>query len=342
MITAILGAMGFAISFALNRLLFGLGTRLVVNNDPLQRSPRDNPVPTHGGLAILTTVVIGLFVVVIFSKDFAIFMYTMIAGAALTGAVSFWDDLRPLPLLPRFAVHILAAALLLLAGLNLDSLSIPGFPEVSLGLLGPPVTLLFTVWFINLYNFMDGLDGLAGGLGVIGFTFLAAVGWIGGHQSIVWCSVIIAGANLGFLVHNFPPARIFMGDAGSIPMGLLAAAISLWGVRAGAFELWVPLLIFSPFIVDATITLLRRVLYRERFWEPHCSHYYQRLVLLGWSHRKTVLAEYALMLGVGVSALVLHAAGDGRIVLTGLAGWGAVYFVLAMVIRHSESVKTGD
>ncbi|MCZ6532607.1 MAG: hypothetical protein O7A08_06550, partial [SAR324 cluster bacterium] len=226
--------------------------------------------------------------------------------------------------------------------LHLDNLIIPGLPEIPLGLLGLPVTLLFTVWFINLYNFMDGLDGLAGGLGVIGFTFLAAAGWIGGHQSIVWCSVIIAGANLGFLVHNFPPARIFMGDAGSIPMGLLAAAISLWGVRDGAFGLWVPLLIFSPFIVDATITLIRRVLYFERFWEPHHSHYYQRVVLLGWSHRKTVLAEYALMLGVGVSALVLHYAGDGPIVLAGLAGWGLVYFILVIVIRHFESGKTGE
>jgi len=104
-------------------------------------------------------------------------------------------------------------------------------------------------------------------------------------------------------VFNFPPARIFMGDAGSVTIGFLAAALSLVGWRDGDWPLWFPAAVFAPFIADSTLTLLKRMAAREPFWKAHNKHYYQRLVRMGWSHRTTAIAEYALMLASGSTAL---------------------------------------
>jgi UDP-N-acetylmuramyl pentapeptide phosphotransferase/UDP-N-acetylglucosamine-1-phosphate transferase len=178
---------------------------------------------------------------------------------------------------------------------------------------------------LNLYNFMDGMDGIAGGMAVFGFGTFAVFGLLAGATLFSVLNLIIAAAALGFLVFNFPPARIFMGDVGSSTLGLLAAALSLWGVRDGIFPFWIALLVFSPFIVDATVTLLRRLWRRERIWHAHKTHYYQRLVQAGWGHRKTVLLEYAIMLGCGISALWSMRATD-EIQMAILIAWILFYF----------------
>ena len=133
----------------------------------------------------------------------------------------------------------------------------------------------------NLYNFMDGMDGLAGGMGVFGFGFLGLAGWLHGDTGFAVQSWVIAAAALGFLRFNFPPAQIFMGDAGSTVFGFLAAVFILQAQRRGLLPVWCGILIFSPFVVDATVTLIRRVLRGDAIWIAHRSHYSQRLVTLG-------------------------------------------------------------
>jgi UDP-N-acetylmuramyl pentapeptide phosphotransferase/UDP-N-acetylglucosamine-1-phosphate transferase len=113
----------------------------------------------------------------------------------------------------------------------------------------------------------------------------------------------IGGAALGFLYFNSHPAKVFMGDAGSIPLGFLAAAMGLWGWRLGHWPLWFPALVFSPFIADATVTLCKRALRREKVWQAHREHYYQRLVQIGWGHRNVAMFSYVLMFAAGISAL---------------------------------------
>ena len=168
---------------------------------------------------------------------------------------------------------------------------------------GVIVTLISVVWILNLYNFMDGMDGFAGGMSMFGFSAYAVLGWWGGNEIFALLSMVVAAAAGGFLLVNFPPARIFMGDTGSSLLGFFAASFALWADRQGLFPLWVAVLIFSPFIVDATVTLIRRALKGERVWQAHKSHYYQRLVQLGWGHKKTVLWEYTLMAISGASAI---------------------------------------
>jgi phospho-N-acetylmuramoyl-pentapeptide-transferase len=206
-------------------------------------------------------------------------------------AVSFLDDRGHVPIGLRFLAHGIAAV----AFVALELAGIAFWWQ-----LGAVIAVL---WFTNLYNFMDGSDGLAGGMALFGFAAYALGAWSAGDLILAATAASIAAAAAAFLAFNFPPARVFMGDAGSIPLGFLAAALGLFGWREQHWPLWFPLLVFSPFVVDASVTLLKRVLRGEPFWRAHRTHYYQRLVQLGWGHRDTALAEYALMAGCGAAAL---------------------------------------
>jgi len=254
------------------------------------------------------------------TRDMPVPLPWVMAAAASVAVVSLLDDLYELSAWMRLPIHMLAAILILLGGIALPW----GWPGWIISLLG-------IVWMLNLYNFMDGMDGFAGGMTVAGFAFLGVVGWWGGAQTYaLYCWTVAAGA-LGFLMFNFPPARIFMGDVGSATLGLLVAGFSLCVVHDGLFPLWFPLLVFSPFVVDATVTLIRRMLHKEKVWQAHRTHYYQRLVQAGWGHKKTVLAEYALMLGTGLSAIVMLSHPGWRV--ASLIVWSIIYILSAIAVN---------
>ena len=181
----------------------------------------------------------------------------------------------------------------------------------------------------------NGMDGLAGGMTVIGFGCLALLGWLGEHHSIFSISFLTTASAAGFLIWNFPPAKIFMGDVGSTSLGFLAGGLSVLGVYDELFDIWVPIMIFSPFIVDSTVTLFRRLFRREKVWKAHRKHYYQRLVLAGWGHRKTVLVEYVLMAAFAVIALFYQRFGES-FQITLLVGTTALYIFLAYFVGRVE------
>lgn len=203
-------------------------------------------------------------------------------AAFVLAAVSLLDDVSGLPVTLRFLSHFGVAAVCLLA----------------LGLTGWILVLgtLAAVWITNLYNFMDGSDGLAGGMAAIGFGALALAAGLGDALGLAAFCAAIAAAAVAFLRFNFPPARVFMGDTGSIPLGFMAATLGIVGAMQHVWPWLFPLLVFSPFIADASVTLIRRALRGEKVWQAHRSHYYQRVVLLGATHRQLALAAYALML----------------------------------------------
>ncbi len=278
------------------------GTRLGRLDHPNARSLHSAPVPRTGGLGVLGGILIALLVAGAMGAV-PIELGWIIAALALVAGISFVDDLGHLSPLVRMVAHVLAAIVLILGGLSSEIIDLPGMIIGLPFVVGAGLTLLFIVWMINLYNFMDGLDGLAGGMAIIGFSALAILGWLGGAPIYASAALCVAAAAAGFLAVNFPPARIFLGDSGASGLGLLAAAFSLWGAQSGLFPLWTAGLIFSPFIVDATWTLLTRLARRERFWEAHRSHHYQRLVLVGWSHRKTLLYGSLVMVAVAACAV---------------------------------------
>lgn len=188
------------------------------------------------------------------------------------------------------------------------------------------MTLLIT-WMTNLYNFMDGSDGLAGGMGLIGFASYAIAAYIMGEMHLAVMNAALSSACLAFLFFNFNPAKIFMGDSGSIPLGFLAGSIGAYGYFYALWPLWFPVLIFSPFIIDATVTLFKRQLAGEKIWQAHRSHYYQHLVQLGWGHRNTALAEYMLMISLAASAILLLKE-SSLIIFCGLLFWAMAYLIM--------------
>ncbi|ATX81435.1 UDP-N-acetylmuramyl pentapeptide phosphotransferase/UDP-N-acetylglucosamine-1-phosphate transferase [Mariprofundus ferrinatatus] len=298
---------------------------LMILDYPNERSLHTNAVPRCGGIAILLGVTAG-WGVVLGQYGMPEGFIWVSAAAFIVAMVSLLDDLFELPVRIRLMVHLAAAAMILAGGFVLPW-----------GWVGLIASFLAIVWMLNLYNFMDGMDGFAGGMASIGFGFLGLVGWLSGVEVYALLCWTVSVSALGFLLFNFPPARIFMGDTGSTTLGLLAAALSLWGIKLQLFPIWLPIMVFSPFIVDATVTLGRRIINRERIWEAHCSHYYQRLVRLGWGHKRTVLFEYGLMLAAGSTALLAHGIGHPAVSVINLFVWTGVYVGVGFFVSQLES-----
>lgn len=331
-------ALVFLAANGLTRLLCSPASRLYHLDHPNERSLHAEPLPRTGGLAIFGSVLLGISVTVALGEAVAFQangILWILGMALLVGAVSFWDDRAGLSPGLRLGVQALAAAGVVWGGgLAVSAVPVPVLGTLPLGWLAAPVTILFLLWVSNLYNFMDGMDGFAGGMTVLGYGVLGLLAWRGDHH-LMGLAILIGTAAGGFLLYNLPPARIFMGDVGSVPLGFIAAALAVLGARDGLFDIWVPLLVFSPFIMDATVTLVRRLLRGEKVWRAHREHYYQRLVLAGWGHRRTVLVEYALMLACGVTAVAYGRVGE-PVRLAILLGWIGVYLVLAWGVRRVE------
>ncbi len=300
---------------------------------PTARSLHSHPIPRAGGLAFLTSLVV--FVSVAVGLGWLVpGNFVWLGGSMLVVALlSLWDDVRGLPALVRLLVHLAVAGVLVRQGFAIDSLHLPGVVIRVPTWVGLGFSFLFLTWMINLYNFMDGMDGLAASMAVVGFGTLGFLGAEAGDSVYALLCFLVAASVGGFLPWNLPSASIFMGDVGSASLGLLAGGLSLWGDRRGLFPLWVALLIFSPFLVDASLTLLRRAWHREPVWQSHRTHCYQRLVVSGWSQRRTLAWALVLMSACATSACWLAFASLFTQCL-GLAAWGLLYLALVLKARR--------
>lgn len=262
-------------------------TRLVklAIDQPNARSLHTTPVPRTGGIGLLLGTAAGW---ILTAPAFPLLLW---CAVVLVIAISLLDDLRGLSAAVRLAAHLLAATLAAVGLLGNESLILTAGAVFAIA------------WMCNLYNFMDGSDGLAGGMTFFGFTAYAAAAWLAGSMHFALINIAISAAAVGFLIHNFHPARIFLGDAGSVTIGFFAATFGLIGWVQHDWTWWFPFMVFSPFVIDASITLLRRLIAGARVWEAHRDHYYQRLVQLGFGHRNTALMEYAMMGGCAIAGL---------------------------------------
>ena len=265
------------------------GNKWAAIDRPNSRSMHSVPTPRGGGLAVLAPLLL------MYAISLGRFMDgNIVIGLLLVAIVSYIDDRRPLSSRLRLVVHAIAAcALVLPQGHSL---------YIGIGLC------LLTVWCINLYNFMDGIDGLAASMGVIGFLAMYFVNVHNGQAQLASINSIVAFSCLGFLRFNFPPAKIFLGDVGSASLGYLMAVViagSFDMQATGQFYFWISLLIFGTFILDATFTLLRRIFSGEKFWQAHRGHFYQWLALrlgakyafliyITWMLINTIVAWYLI------------------------------------------------
>lgn len=274
-------------STAILRVLLATGLAWRLATDiPNDRSLHTLPTPRVGGWGIVPVCLVVLLAC-------APRLWLIAVGAAALAAISQIDDRRGLPARVRFSAHLAAVVALIAV-----------YPAAAPWWLLAGVGFMM-VWLTNLYNFMDGADGLAGGMALFGFGAYAIAALSGANpsQDLAVASAAVAGAALGFLLLNFHPARLFLGDAGSIPLGFLAGALGYWGWRTAVWPIWFPALVFAPFIADASVTLLRRMLRGEQFWQAHREHYYQRMVRSGIGHGRTALYWYLIMLAGIIVAL---------------------------------------
>ena len=276
-------ALAFVAAFLLIRILLSRFARFALDK-PNERSMHENPVPRTGGIAVLAGAAIAL-------ASGAEQLWLPALLGLMLAIVSFADDLWSLPAPARLAAHLLAAGLLVWHVLS------PMHP-VEMAVL-----IVALAWLTNLYNFMDGSDGLAGGMATIGFGAYALAAYMAEHLALASLSAGLSAAAAAFLLHNHHPARIFLGDVGSIPLGFLAGALGVLGWRDDLWPLWFPVLVFAPFIGDATVTLIKRSLRGERVWQAHRQHYYQRMVLMGLGHRRTAWIGYLAMVLCALAAL---------------------------------------
>jgi len=301
---------------------------------PNDRSSHTVPVPVGGGIGILATWLLGMAGVAVAGVFPAPgFPAALAAGAAVLAGLGFVDDRRGLPPLPRLAVQsLVAAACLKAAGLPVVAFELPGSAPVAAGMLGWAVSWLFVVGFTNMFNFMDGINGLAGFQVLLGAGALAVWAALAGDVPLAVTATLLAGATVGFLRANFPRARVFMGDVGSLPLGFLLAMGVLRAHagpdRAGATPLWLPLLFLWPFLSDATYTLLNRAVHGRNPFRPHRSHIYQRLLVAGLSHARVTLIYAAATAACIAAAFVCRA----RPALGGIVFWGICGLTLLLIL----------
>ena len=265
---------------------------LYIADAPNERSLHHVPTPRAGGIAMLTAILTAWLLLWLLDHNPLPWLMLPVSLLVVLGVLDDWKNLRART---RFVFHLLAALAVVYFGFGLARIDLGGIVLTPPGWVLFVLSLGFILWMLNLYNFMDGMDGFAGGMTFFGFLTYAVLGLIKGAEAFALMSLTVSGAAAGFLWFNFPPARLFMGDSGSVPLGYTMAVFALWADRDGLFPLWISVVIFSPFVVDATVTLLKRVFQGHKIWHPHRSHYYQQLVRRGWSHRKTVVFEYFLM-----------------------------------------------
>ena len=254
---------------------------------PNVRSSHTTPTPRGGGIVIAGVCLAGYFLVEYLSGSRVSWGY--IVGSLLIVGISWLDDLRSISALARLLCHTAAALLIIADAGPIRLFEVPLVSGVvTFGVIAPILTTVWIVWLVNAYNFMDGIDGIAGSQALIagiGWTFAA---FFADAIGVYYFGLIIAAASLGFLLHNWQPAKIFMGDTGSAFLGFTFAALPIIAaaekpVYSARFAL-ISVIFVWFFLFDSVFTLISRILKGRQVWIPHREHLYQRLIQAGKSH----------------------------------------------------------
>jgi len=292
----------FAVVVLLTPAVGGMARLLGVVDRPDSRRLNKHPIPRLGGLAIF----LGILVPSLAFLDLDGEMRGIVLGAAVACVVGAIDDFRGLEPLPKLGGQVAAAAIPCAFGVWVDHFTFPflGVADVP-EWVGVPLTIVWIVAVMNMVNFLDGLDGLASGVcAIAGLTFATLALSLGKIDAAV-LSAAIAGACVGFLRHNFFPARIFMGDSGALVLGFTLATVSVAGLlkTASTVVLFLPLLVLAVPIIDTSFVVAKRIKYRQPFWSPDRSHLHHRFMSIGFTQRRAALTMWAWTASLGAAAL---------------------------------------
>lgn len=335
------------LAFVSSLVILSIGiTRLMISRFrilaiPNERSSHDTPLPTSGGIAIVVTFYIGVVIISIVAKTTMInrlYFYGFSLSAILIAGISFYDDFKNRLYTFKLLTQLIAVAIVLAAGIVIDKLYIPFVGEVYLNWLRYPLSFMWILGLTNVFNFMDGLDGLACGVGLAASLFFCAITFMQGSLFVYIIMYTIIAGTLGFLIYNFPPARIFMGDVGAAFLGFTFAVLAIVAARydhSHTSFFVMPLLLFN-FIYDTAFTFFRRFLNGEKVTEPHRTHLYQLFQRLGYSHGAVSCFHYGLCFLQGLAAVWMVNIPDGRRVLL------FVPFLVIQVVYSCIILRSGE
>lgn len=322
-------AVSALISAVVTRICIVHALRRGLLDHPNERSSHTQPVPRVGGIGITLG-----FLVPSAMLAQGYHWWAMLAGMAGIAGVGLLDDFRSLTASRKYVLQLAIVGLLMWSGMVVRDVSVPIVGTISLGWLAAPLTLIWLTGFPNFFNFIDGTNGMAGGTAVIYGGFFAAIAYIDGSSYLAVAGLLLAGTSLGFLFYNFPRANTFMGDAGSLFLGLGAATQVVLGKNVLAM-----LVLCSVVIYDCTTTILIRLKRGENIFAAHRSHHYQRLVRAGWGHTRVAWLYFAMHCIAGALAL-LSLRGRASVQVLALSADLTMLVGLTMVVRAAESSKS--
>lgn len=307
-----------------------LAIQIGATDQPDHRKVHLVAMPRLGGLAIALGVMAGFLYLMPNDKHFL----SIMAGALIILAIGVLDDRIMLSAKFKFLGQLAAALIPVIGGLNIDHVTIPFGGEWHLGYFGYVLTVLWIIGITNAINLMDGLDGLAGGISVIGLSTILAVAVINQQYFVVAMAIVLIGSTLGFLVFNFHPAKIFMGDTGALFLGYMIAVISVLGFfkSLATFSVVVPILILAVPIFDTLFAIIRRMVKGQKISAPDKSHLHHCLLAMGFSHRTTVLIIYSLAGLFGLAAIIF----------SNSTLWGSLMiFILTLLVMQTTVEISG-
>jgi UDP-GlcNAc:undecaprenyl-phosphate GlcNAc-1-phosphate transferase len=334
--------MATAIVFIITPTVGSIARLVGAMDEPDARKIHDDPIPRLGGIAIF----FGFIIPALMFLDLSQQMKGVLIGASVITMFGAIDDLRGTSPLVKFSGQLMAASILVAYGVRIDYFSLPGIGTINLELwLAIPLTIIWVVTLINIFNFIDGMDGLAAGVCTIAAMTFSAIALSMGSVDAAILAAILAGTTLGFLRHNFYPATIFMGDSGSMLLGFVLATITVHGVlkSVAAVTLVIPLLIMGVPMLDLSLTILRRLKNRQSIFKPDRGHLHHRLFNIGFSQRKAVLVLYSwctLMCSLALS--MRFAPGFVTVIFAGLVIGVSIYLVYLLDILQVRSRRGVD
>jgi UDP-GlcNAc:undecaprenyl-phosphate GlcNAc-1-phosphate transferase len=284
--------------------------KMQVIDIPNHRSSHDTPTPTSGGIAIVATFIIGILSVYIVGDSTMIrkdYFVGFALSAILIAGVALYDDLRKKPLVFKLLSQLIGVFVVMVFGLILRELSLPVIGKIQLGFWGYIITFFWIIGLTNAYNFMDGIDGLAGGTAVLTSLFFCLICFYQGSNFVyIICYPLIAGS-FGFFLFNFPKAKLFMGDVGSTFLGftfaIIAIIAALYDHSHTSFFV-MPLLLFN-FIYDTFFTFICRLIRKKNVAKAHKRHLYQLFNRLGYSHMFVSCFHFAVCIVQGIGAFIM-------------------------------------
>lgn len=310
----------FVASILLTPLVRKLAFRIGAVDKPNYRKVHTAIMPRIGGLAIFGSFLIGYLLL----RPEDIHSTSILVGAVIIILTGFLDDMLEITAKAKIAGQLSAALIVVMwGGLQIDFINLPFGGQIEFGILSIPITIIWIIGITNAINLIDGLDGLAAGVSSIALITLSIMAIIMGDPFVIATAAILAASSLGFLFFNFHPAKIFMGDTGSLFLGYMIAVLALLGFKnVAVISLIIPVIMLGVPISDTFFAIVRRIRMKQKIMAPDKSHLHHCLLRAGFSHRQTVLIIYGLAALFGLAAILFSQA----------TVWGSIILLVVMLL----------